>query len=146
MTRLNVLINLGMVCLPMLGAAIASSRADDLSGTWDVGAKFSIVGGPADGRSTTMKAVLQLAQKGAAVTGTFTPYAEDGKTAQPAMPLLNGRVTGTALAFSVKQDAETSLTFALVLADGHLRGTARPSKDVSGGGKLAITIEATRRK
>ena len=93
-----------------------------------------------------MKATLQLAQKGTALSGTFVPCAEDGKTAQPAIPITDGRVSGSKVTFRVKQDAETSLAFALVLADDRLRGDATPSKDVNGGGKLTIKVDARRRK
>lgn len=130
----------------MLGAAISQPRAGDVTGTWNVAAKFLVHGGPGDGRSTDMKAVFQFVQKGAALDGAFIPYAEDGKTAQPSLAIADGRVSGNKVTFSVTRDAETSLRFALVLVDGHLRGDGTPSKDVNGGGKLTIRIDATRRK
>jgi hypothetical protein len=105
-----------------------------------------VTGGPGDGQSKDMKAVFELTQKGKALTGTFTPYAEDGETAQPSMPLVGGRVNGAKVTFSVKKDADTSLKFALVLSDGHLRGDGTPSREVNGGGTLTITIDAVRRK
>ena len=135
-----------MLILPVLGAALAPGGAEDLTGTWDVAAKFSIVGGPGDGRTMDMKAEFHLVQSGTALSGTFVPYADDGKTPQPSLPLSDGLVIGTKVTFSVKQGADTSLTFTLVLADGHLRGDAVPSKDVTGGGKLTIKVDATRRK
>lgn len=135
----------GMALVPALGSA-TQARPGDVTGTWDVAATFTITGGPGDGRSTGMKAVFSLEQKGTALTGTFVPYAEDGKTAQPALPIVEGRVAGNKITFRVKSDPDTSLAFALVLADGHLRGTGTPSKPVAGGGKLSITIDATRRK
>ena len=92
-----------------------------------------------------MKAVLVLSAQDKRLTGTFTPYAEDGKTAQPSLPIVDGRVNGTKVAFSVKKD-DTSLAFALVLMDDQLRGQATPSKPVEGGGKLTITVTASRRK
>ena len=92
-----------------------------------------------------MKAELKLVHRGTALSGTFVPYAEDGKTAQPSLPLTDGRVTGSTVTFRVKQSADTSLRFTLGLTDGHLRGDAVPSKDVAGGGKLTIKVYATRR-
>jgi hypothetical protein len=136
---------LGMIIVPILAVAISGSRAEDLTGTWDVAAKFSIKGGVADGQSTDMKAVFQLTQKGSDVTGTFTPYEADGKTAQRSLPILDGRVDGTKVSFRVSQSPTSSLTFALVSANGHLQGEATPNKDVQGG-KLTIKIDATRRK
>ena len=139
---------LALLAMPMLGSAVAQNRAerpDDLTGTWDVAAKFSIAGGPGDGQTTDMKAELKLVQRDAALTGTFVPYAADGKTAQPSLPLTDGRVNGSTVTFRVKQSPDTSLTFTLVLADGHLRGDAVPSKDIPGGGKLTITVDATRK-
>ena len=136
---------LGMIIVPMLAVAISGSRAEDVTGIWDVAAKFSITGGPADGRSTDMKAVLELTQQGNVLTGRFTPYEADGKTAQPALPIANGHIDGTTLTFTVNNDADSSLKFALVLANGHLQGEATPNKDVAGG-KLTIKVDATRRK
>jgi hypothetical protein len=115
-----------------------------VTGTWNVAAKFSIKGGVADGESHDMTAVFALTQKGTIVTGTFTPYEADGKTAQRALPILDGQVAADKLTFKVKNDADSSLTFALVLVDGRLRGTATSTKE-PGGGKLTITIDATRR-
>jgi hypothetical protein len=137
---------LGMIIVPMLTVAISGSRAEDVTGLWDVAAKFSISGGPGDGQSTDMKAVLELTQKGSVLTGTFTPYEADGKTAQPALPIANGHIDGTRLTFTVNNDADNSLKFALALANGHLKGEAIPNKDVGGGGKLTIKVEATRRR
>ena len=130
----------------LLAMAVVQPRAEDLTGTWDVAAKFSIVGGPGDGQTTDMKAELKLVQRGADLGGTFVPYAADGKTPQPSLALTGGRVTGANVTFRVQQSADTSLTFTLVLAEGHLRGDAVPSKDVNGGGKLTIKVDATRRK
>jgi hypothetical protein len=87
MTPMKTVQVLGMIIVPMLAVAISGSRAEDVTGIWDVAAKFSITGGPADGRSTDMKAVLELTQKGRVLTGTFTPYEADGKTAQTGKPL-----------------------------------------------------------
>lgn len=134
-----------MLLAATLCAAISPGRADDVTGVWDVAAKFSITGGPGDGQSTDMKAVLELTQKGKSLTGTFTLYAEDRKTAQPSVPIVDGRVNGTKVSFRVKKDAQTSLDFALVFADGHLRGEATPTKEIRGGGKLTIKVDATRR-
>jgi hypothetical protein len=130
----------------ILAAAISGSRADDVSGRWDVAAKFSVSGGPGDGQSTDMKAVLELTQKGRAVTGTFTPYAADGKSVQPTLSIANGRFDGTKLTFTVNDSGGRSLKFALALANGRLQGEATPNKDLDGGGKLTIKVDATRRK
>jgi hypothetical protein len=146
MTPMKTVQVLGMIIVPMLAVAISGSRAEDVTGIWDVAAKFSITGGPADGRSTDMKAVLELTQKGRVLTGTFTPYEADGKTAQPSLPIANGRLDGTKLTFTVNNDADSSLKFALVVAKGHLQGEATPNKEVGGGGKLTIKVDATRRK
>ena len=146
MTQFAMLFPIAMMLVPLLSAATAPRRADDVTGTWDVAAKFSIVGGPADGRSHDMKAVLELAQEGKTLTGTFTPFAEDGKTKQPSMPIAGGKVHGGKVTFRVTQNPETSLTFELAVAGRHLRGTATPSKDVGGGGKLTINVDATKRK
>ena len=137
----------GLLCLvPMLAVAISGGRAEDVTGIWDVAAKFTITGGPGDGRSTDMKAVLELAQQGSTLTGTFTPYEADGKTAQRPMPIADGRIDGAKLTFTVRNGGDSSLKFALTLANGHLRGDATPSKEVGGGGKLTISVDATRRK
>ena len=146
MAQFAMLFTAAMVFVPLLSVAAAPRRADDVTGTWDVAAKFSIVGGPADGQSHDMKAVLELAQKGKTLTGTFTPFAEDGKTKQPSMAIADGKVKGAKVTFCVKQNPETSLSFELTLVDRHLRGTATPSKDVGGGGKLTISVDATKRK
>ena len=135
-----------LLVMPVLGTVVAENRADDVTGTWDVAAKFSIAGGPGDGQTTDMKAELKLVQRGGDLSGTFVPYAGDGKTAQPALPLTDGRVKGNTVTFRVKQSADTSLTFTLALVDGHLRGDAVPNKDVNGGGKLTIKVDATRRR
>src|SRR4029453_6448538 len=98
-----------MIIVPMLAVAISGSRAGDVTGIWDVAAKFSITGGPGDGRSTDMKAVLQLRQKGNVLPGRFAPYEADGRTAQPSLPIDNGHVDGTKLTFTVNNDADSSL-------------------------------------
>ena len=123
----------------------SAGGAADMTGTWDINARFSIEGGPGDGQSTDMKAVLVLTEKDKRLTGTFTPYAADGKTTQPAMPIVDGLVDGAKVTFSVKQD-DRSLAFALALVNDQLRGDATPSKPVDGGGKLTITVAASRRK
>ena len=130
--------------LPLAALGSSARDADDVSGTWDVKARFSIVGGPGDGQSTEMKAVLVLAATNKTLTGKFTPYEADGKTPQPSLPIVEGRVDANTIAFTVKKD-DTSLAFKLTLADGQLRGEATPSKPVEGGGKLTITMIATRR-
>lgn len=135
---------LEIIMVPILAAALSANRTEDVSGIWDVVAKFSVTGGAGDGQSTDMKAVLELAQKGKALTGTFTPYEADGKTAQPPLPIADGRTAGATLTFTVKNAAGSSLKFALVLANGRLQGEATPNKDVAGG-KLTIKVEATRR-
>ena len=137
---------IAMLVLPILTVAISGRAADDVSGVWDVAAKFSVTGGPGDGQSTDMKAVLTLTQKGSAVTGTFTPYEADGKTAQPSLPIANGRVSGAKVTFTVNNAAGSSLRFELVLTNGRLQGEATPNKEVGGGGKLTIKVDATRRK
>jgi len=141
-----MLLQLVMLVTPILAAAAGPLRADDVTGTWDITAEFSIVGGPADGQSTEMKAALHLIQKGAGLTGTFVPYAEDWKTEQPSLPITNGRVKGSTVTFRVQQNAGTSLTFTLVLAEGRLRGDAAPNREIDGGGKLTIKVDATRRR
>ena len=130
--------------LPLVTLNSSARDTDDMSGTWDIKARFSIEGGPGDGQSTDMKAVLVLVEKDRKLTGKFTPYASDGKTAQPTVPIADGRVNGNKISFRVKQD-DTSLAFALVLVDGQLRGDATSSKTVEGG-KLIISLTASRRK
>jgi hypothetical protein len=146
MTQMKTVQALGMIIVPILAVAISGSDAEDMTGIWEVAAKFSITGGLADGQSTDMKAVLELTQKGNVLTGTFTPYETDGKTAQPSLPITKGHIDGTKATFTVNNDADSSLKFALVLANGHLQGEAIPNKDVGGGGKLTIRVDATRRK
>jgi hypothetical protein len=119
--------------------------AENMTGTWDITARFSIEGGPGDGQSTEMKAVLVLTEQVKKLAGTFTPYAADGRTPQPSLPILDGRVDGGKVAFSVNRD-DSSLAFALALVDGQLRGHATPGKPLDGGGKLTITVTALRRK
>jgi hypothetical protein len=79
---------------------------------------------------------LDLKQKGAELTGTAGPRAEQQWP-------LKGTVDGSKLTFEVQHEGGLAIKFALTFADGHLKGDAGAEMD---GMKLAAKIDVQRVK
>ena len=113
------------------------AAAEDFTGKWS--GSFT---GTMDGQQHTEPFVLNMVHKGATLTGTIGPSAEQQ------WELENGKVDGNNVAFEVQAGGGDSaggprMKFALVFADGHLKGDLTAEKE---GQKLTAKVDATRAK
>lgn len=121
-----------LACLALLAAPVVA--AEDFTGKWS----GSFVAIRPDGSLDEDKIFLDLKHKGKELTGTAGPSAERQ------WPVLKGVVDGNKVTFEV-QAGETGplLKFALVFADGRLKGEANGEE---GGQKRTAKIDAGREK
>jgi hypothetical protein len=103
--------------------------AEDLSGKWS--GSFNIT---MDGETKNEAIYMNLTQKGAELTGTAGPSAEEQ------WPILNGKIEGTKVTFDVQADRPI-VKFDLTLTDGHLKGNAKAELD---GKTMTVVVDAQR--
>ena len=126
MKRLPSIIALLLLVVPMFAAA-------DVAGKWS--GSFQTT--RPDGKVSDEKIVMNFTQKDVDVTGTAGP------TADMQQAIRNGKVTGDKLAFEMTTPDGAVTSFALTLANGHLKGEA--SAELRGT-KFKGVVDATREK
>jgi hypothetical protein len=126
MKRLSSAVALLLLVAPVFAAA-------DVTGKWS--GSFQVT--RPNGTLSDDKIVMNLAQKDTEVTGTVGP------TADLQRPIRNGKFTGDNLAFEMTTPDDAVMSFALTLADGHLKGDASAEY---AGVKIKGVIDATRGK
>jgi hypothetical protein len=130
MKKLALMLALLLVSFPALAA-------EDFSGSWS----GSFTGVMPDGQEHTEQIFMTLVHKGADLTGTAGP------TAEQQWKVDKGKVDGNNVAFEVQAGGDTAsgplLKFTLAFADGHLKGTLNAEQ---GGMKLSAKVDTTRAK
>ena len=132
MKKLALVVPLAFALFVVLPVA----AAEDFTGKWS--GSFT---GTVDGQQHTEPFVLNMVHKGATLTGTIGP--SDGQQ----WKLESAKVDGNNVAFEVQAGGDSGggprMKFALVFADGHLKGDLTAEKD---GQKLTAKVDATRAK
>ncbi|HXT71975.1 MAG TPA: hypothetical protein VN700_19630 [Vicinamibacterales bacterium] len=118
------------ILLALLAVAPVLQAQTDLTGTWSGPFVMTV-----DGDTHDDTALMVLTQKGAELTGTAGP------TAEQQWPILKGKVEGAAAEFDVQSDGPL-VHFALKLVDGHLKGDAKAEMD---GRKMSATVNLQRK-
>ena len=131
MKKFALVIALVLVALPALAA-------EDFSGRWS--GSFTGVG--PDGQEHTEPVLMSFVHKGADLTGTAGPSAEQQ------WKIDKGKVDGNNVSFEVlagggAQSGAPVLKFTLAFADGHLKGTLNLEQ---GSMKLSAKVDTTRVK
>ena len=119
-----------IVLLALLLIAPVAGAQTDLTGTWTGPFIMTM-----DGQTRDDTAMMVLKHKGAELTGTAGPNAEQQ------WPILKGKVDGASLEFDVQSD-EPLIHFSLKLVEGHLKGVAKAEHD---GHKLSATVDLQRK-
>jgi hypothetical protein len=120
-----------LVAITLAGALLAPSlfAFADITGKWS--GPVSLKG--SDGRTKEDSIAFDLKQSGKELTGTGAP------SGQPPAPL-KGTVDGDKVVFDVTADGRT-IHFALMLTNGHLKGTVELVADVPVTGTLDLQRE-----
>lgn len=130
MKRLALLFALTLFVLPALAA-------ENFTGTWS--GQFS--GVTPDGKQVTEPILLNLVHKGAELTGTAGPSAEQQ------WKILKGKVDGDKVYFEVQAGGDTQggpyVTITMAYAEGHLKGDFNAQR---GAEKMTAKIDLTRVK
>jgi hypothetical protein len=105
----------------------------DVSGKWS--GSFEVTG--PDGEIKSDTAFLNLKQDGGKITGTAGP-SEDHQ-----LTIKTGKIDGDKIALEVELEDGNLLTLDLVLADEHIKGSA---KGEMGGEKMTAKLDVTRVK
>lgn len=105
----------------------------DVSGKWS--GTFDITN--PDGETKSDTAFLNLKQDGDKITGTAGPNEEHQ------MNIKTGKIEGDKIALEVELEDGNLLTLDLILADEHIKGTAKGEMD---GEKLTAKLDVTRVK
>jgi hypothetical protein len=106
-----------VVLLALLLIAPVAGAQTDLTGTWTGPFIMTM-----DGQTRDDTAMMVLKHKGAELTGTAGPNAEQQ------WPIVKGKVDGASLEFDVQSD-EPLIHFSLKLVEGHLKGDAKAEHD-----------------
>ncbi len=130
MKRLALLFAFTLFVLPALAA-------EDFTGKWS--GQFSGVG--PDGNQSTEPILFNLVHKGAELTGTAGPSAEQQ------WKILKGKVDGDKMSFEVQAGGDNQggpyVTITLAYAEGHLKGDINMQR---GEQKLTGKVDVTRVK
>lgn len=130
MTRRAVLCVFALLlAIPTLHAAQAP--AQDLTGKWNGTFIMSV-----NGQQNDDVAEMTLTQKGAVLTGTVGPNADQQWT------IIDGKVDGTKVTFDVNAGGPL-VKFTLTLVDGRLKGDAAASMD---GQSMTAKVDVGRTK
>jgi hypothetical protein len=117
--------------------ALPAMAAEDFSGKWS----GSFTGLDPSGQQMTEQIFMNLVHKGATLSGTAGPSAEQQWKIQ------NGKVDGVKVSFEVQGGGDTQggplLKFAMSYAEGHLKGDVNAEM---GEKKLTAKIDTTRVK
>lgn len=130
MKRLALLFALTLCVLPALAA-------EDFTGKWS----GQFTGVAPDGNQVTEPILLNLVHKGAELTGTAGPSAEQQ------WKILKGKVEGDKVYFEVQAGGDTQggpyVTITMAYAEGHLKGDFNAQR---GAEKMTAKIDLTRVK
>lgn len=130
MTRRAVLCVFALfLAIPTLHAAQAP--AQDLTGKWNGTFVMTV-----NGQQNDDVAEMTLTQKGAVLTGTIGPSADQQ------WAIANGKIDGAKVTFDVQADAVV-IKFELTLVDGRLKGDAAASMD---GQSMTAKVDVGRTK
>jgi hypothetical protein len=120
-------------CLLLASALVLSAADVDVTGKWSGSFDAS---GP-DGQSKASTALLDLTQKGTAISGTIGPNEDERFT------ITKGTLDGEKITLDVDDGNGHQIHIALVLAGDHLKGDAHMSAE---GQTRTAKIDVTRSK